>query len=191
MFRDWTKENIRRAALFAALYLAANLLILNLGAVHPVMFVLYTCVSAIFLPGLYLAGAARLRGPGAAALYGGIMLLTVLAVDISWYKVAELSAMILLAELIRYLCGYESRNGLQWSAVVMSFSNFGYSMCIWLMRDFTYHEALAEMPEGYADTLMRVSPLWTFPATLLLTVILALISANISGKLLKLNSNGG
>lgn len=73
----------------------------------------------------------------------------------------------------------------------MSFSNFGYSMCIWLMRDFTYHEALAEMPEGYADTLMRVSPLWTFPATLLLTVILALISANISGKLLKLNSNGG
>ena len=190
MFRDWTKGNTLRILLLAVLYVAANILILNMGAIHPVMFVLYTCISAILLPGLYLAGASQVRGPGVAALYGGMMLLVVIAVDLSWYKVMELSVMILLAEFLRRLFGYESWNGLQWSAIVMCFSNFGYSMCIWLMRDFTYHEALAEMPEGYADTLMRVSPAWTFPTTLLLTVVLALISANICKRLLQLEYNG-
>ena len=187
MFRDWTKANTLRIFLFAVAYVAVNILILTMGAIHPVMFVLYTCISAVLLPGLYLAGASRISGPGAAAVYGGLMLLVVTAVDAAWYKVVELFVMLLLAEFLRRLLGYESWNGLKWSAVVMCFSNFGYSMCIWLMRDFTYHEALAEMPEGYADTLMRVSPLWVFPATLFMTIILALISASISKRLLNLD----
>lgn len=59
-------------------------------------------------------------------------------------------------------------------------------MCIWLMRDFTYSETLAEMPAGYGDVLMKVSPMWTFPATLIATEAIAVFTANISRKLLKI-----
>ena len=183
---DWNKRNTLRVLLFAVIYVLANFAILNMGAIHPVLFVLYTCISAILLPGLYLAGASRIKGPGVAAVYGGLMLLLIIVADLSWYKVADLLVMIVVAELLRRAFGYDSWKGLKWSSVAMCFSNFGYSMCIWLMRDFTYSEAVEEMPAGYADTLMKVSPAWTLPVTLIATVVIALICAEISRKLLKL-----
>lgn len=178
-----------RVLLFSLVYLAVNLAILNTGAIHPMMFVLYTTVSAVLLPGIYLAGAGRVKAPGVAVIYGGIMLIVVIFADPSWYKVTELLVMIILAELIRYLCVYDKWAGLLLSSVVMCFSNFGYSMCIWLMSDFTYSEAIAEMPTGYADKLMEVSPMWIFPVTLIATIAIAVITANISKKLLKIECN--
>lgn len=189
MFKDWTTKKFLRVLLFSLVYLAVNLAILNTGATHPVMFVLYTTVSAVLLPEIYLAGASRVKAPGVAVIYGGIMLVVVIFADPSWYKVTELLVMITLAELIQYLCGYDKWAGLLLSSVVMCFSNFGYSMCIWLMRDFTYSEAITEMPAGYADKLMEVSPMWTFPVTLIATIVIAVITANISKKLLKIECN--
>lgn len=130
MFKDWTTKKFLRVLLFSVIYIAANFLILNMGAVHPVLFVLYTCISAVLLPGVYLAGASKVKAPGTAAVYGGLMLILILIADLSWYKVMDLLVMIVLAELVRYLCGYDTWKGLLWSSVVMCFSNFGYSMCI-------------------------------------------------------------
>lgn len=42
------------------------------------------------------------------------------------------------------------------------------------------------MPVGYADKLMEVSPMWTLPVTLIATVVIAVITASISKKLLKI-----
>lgn len=186
MLKDWSKKKLLRVLLFALIYFVVNFAILNIGSIHPILFVLYTTISAVFLPGLYLAGASKVKAPGVAAIYGGVMLLVIIIVDCSWYKITELLAMIVLAELLRLIFGYESWTGLLLSSIVMSFSNFGYSMCIWLMRDFTYSEALEEMPTGYAEKLMEVSPMWTFPVTLAATVLVAVITANISKKLLKI-----
>lgn len=186
MFKDWSTKKLLRVLLFALVYLAANIAILNTGAVHPVLFVMYTMTSAVLLPGIYLAGAGKVKGPGAAVIYGGIMLIAIILADPSWYKITELVSMIVLAELARFLCGYDNWVGLLISSVVMCFSNFGYSMCIWLMRDFTYGETLAEMPAGYGDRLMAVSPMWAFPATLIATVAIAVFTTNISRKLLKI-----
>ena len=50
--------------------------------------------------------------------------------------------------------------------VIMTFSTFGFYGQIWLNRDFTYEAAIEEMPAGYGDTLMSLSPGWAFPVVI-------------------------
>ena len=66
------------------------------------------------------------------------------------------------AELVRRAFRYSWKGDLI-ATVIMTFSTFGYYGQIWFNRDFTYESAVAEMPAGYADTLMAVSPAWALP----------------------------
>ena len=53
---------------------------------------------------------------------------------------------------------------------------------IWFNRAYTYECAVEEMPAGYGDTLMAVSPAWTFPAVVIVGMIVSIWIANISMK---------
>ena len=50
----------------------------------------------------------------------------------------------------------------------MGFSSFGYYGQIWFNRAYTYECAIEEMPAGYGDTLMSVSPAWAFPVVVII-----------------------
>ena len=60
--------------------------------------------------------------------------------------------------------------------------SFGYYGQIWFNRAYTYECAVEEMPAGYGDTLMAVSPAWTFPVVVIVGMILSVWIANISMK---------
>ena len=69
----------------------------------------------------------------------------------------------------------------------MSFSSFGYYGQIWFNRTFTYDSAVAEMPAGYADKLMVVSPAWTLPVVIVAGIVLSVWISNITAKMFKLD----
>jgi hypothetical protein len=64
----------------------------------------------------------------------------------------------------------------------MTFSSFGYYGQIWFNRAYTYECAIEEMPAGYGDTLMSVSPVWAFHAVVIIGVIVSVWIANVSMK---------
>ena len=86
-----------------------------------------------------------------------------------------------LAEAVRGMTNY-SRSGDVAGTVLMSFSSFGYYGQIWFNRAYTYECAIEEMPAGYGDTLMSVSPAWAFPVVVIVGMILSVWIANISMK---------
>ena len=72
------------------------------------------------------------------------------------------------------------------STVIMTFSTFGFYGQIWFNRDFTYSEAIEEMPAGYADTLMNSSPAWTLPVVLIIGIVVSIMISNLTAKIFKL-----
>ena len=86
-----------------------------------------------------------------------------------------------LAEAVRGMTNYD-RVGDVVGTVLMSFSSFGYYGQIWFNRAYTYECAVEEMPAGYGDTLMSVSPVWAFPVVVIIGIIVSVWIANVSMK---------
>ena len=90
----------------------------------------------------------------------------------------------IVAETIRLITKY-SQTGDVVSTVIMSFSTFGFYGQIWFNRDFTYSEAIEEMPAGYADALMNCSPAWALPVVLIIGVALSVLISNLTAKIFR------
>ena len=86
-----------------------------------------------------------------------------------------------LSEAVRGMTNYD-RVGDVVGTVLMSFSSFGYYGQIWFNRAYTYECAIEEMPAGYGDTLMSVSPVWAFPVVVIIGIIVSVWIANVSMK---------
>lgn len=69
------------------------------------------------------------------------------------------------------------------ATAVMSFSTFGYYGQIWFNRAYTYACAVEEMPAGYGDKLMAVSPAWTLPVVIAVGIVASVIISNLTAKL--------
>ena len=97
------------------------------------------------------------------------------------WHVVPLIVITVLAEIVRGLTNY-SWAGDVVGTVLMSFSSFGYYGQIWFNRAYTYECAVEEMPAGYGDTLMSVSPVWAFPVVVIIGIIVSVWIANVSMK---------
>ena len=90
-----------------------------------------------------------------------------------------------LAELVRAVMKY-SWSGDVIATILMTFSSFGYYGQIWLNRTYTYDSAIEEMPAGYADGLMAVSPTWALPVVIIVGIVLSVVICNVTAKVFKL-----
>ena len=97
------------------------------------------------------------------------------------WHVVPLIIITVLAEIARAMAKY-SWVGEIVAAVLMSFSSFGYYGQIWFNRAYTYECAVEEMPAGYGDTLMSVSPVWAFPVVVAAGIMVSVLIANIYRK---------
>ena len=97
------------------------------------------------------------------------------------WHVVPLIIITVLAEIARAMAKY-SWGGEIVAAVLMSFSSFGYYGQIWFNRAYTYECAVEEMPAGYGDTLMSVSPVWAFPVVVAAGIIVSVLITNIYRK---------
>ena len=110
-----------------------------------------------------------------------MLLLLLIIKDAVLWHVVPLIVIAVLAEVVRGMTNY-SRPGDVVAAVLMSFSSFGYYGQIWFNRAYTYECAVEEMPAGYGDTLMAVSPVWAFPVVVIVGIIVSVVIANVSMK---------
>lgn len=106
--------------------------------------------------------------------------------DAAAWHVIPVVIIAVLAELVRRICVY-SWKGDQIAAIIMTFSTFGYYGQIWFNRDYTYECAIEEMPSGYADGLMAVSPVWVLPVVILIGIAVSVLIINLTAKIFRLN----
>lgn len=183
---NWNKKNALKVLLYAVLYAALSACVCFLGAIHPIMFVLYQVTAGIFVTGVAITAFRRVQAPGVAAcLVAAMILLLVIIQDAVAWHVIPLLVILVLAEAVRAVFKYNWTGDLIATAI-MTFSTFGYYGQIWFNRDFTYESAVAEMPAGYADGLMAVSPTWALPVVIVIGVAVSVCISYVTAKLFKL-----
>ena len=187
MNNKWNKTNALWMLLYAVLYAVVSALVCVTGAVHPAFFVCYQITAGILLSGIIIRAFSRLKAPGAAACLalGMILLLLIIGDAVAWH-VVPLLVIAVLAEVIRAAFRYNWAGDLI-AAAVMSFSTFGYYGQIWFNRAYTYECAVEEMPAGYGDKLMAVSPAWTLPVVIIVGIASSVVISNLTAKLFKLD----
>ena len=188
MENKWNGKNALWMLLFLVLYLAGTAITCFMGAIHPIMFVCYQIVAGILLSGVVIKAFDRMKAPGVAAVLalGGILLFFLIGDASVWHCVPFLVIGI-MAEIVRAVSKY-SWTGDVISTAIMTFSTFGFYGQIWFNRDFTYTEAIEEMPAGYADTLMNCSPTWVFPVVVILGIAASVLIANLTVRIFKLGT---
>ena len=94
------------------------------------------------------------------------------------WHVVPLIVITVLTEAVRGMTNY-SWSGDVAGTVLMSLSSFGYYGQIWFYRAYTYECAVEEIPACYVDTLMSVSPAWTFPVVVIIGILVSVWIANV------------
>ena len=180
------KKSVFRVLLYAVLYAVVTALVCITGSIHPVFFVCYQITAGILLSGIIITAFRNIKVPGVAVcLFFGLLLLLILIQDAVAWHVIPLIVITVLAELIRAAFKY-SWTGDVIATILMTFSSFGYYGQIWFNRKYTYECAIEEMPAGYADTLMALSPTWVLPVVIVAGILLSILIANVTAKLFNL-----
>ena len=178
MNNKWNRKNALWILLYAVLYAIVTAVVCVTGSIHPIFFVCYQITAGLLLPPIVIRAFRRVQAPGAAVcLFLGLLLLLLIINDAVTWHVVPLIVITVLAEIVRAMAKY-SQSGDILAAVLMSFSSFGYYGQIWFNRAYTYECAVEEMPAGYGDTLMSVSPVWAFPVVVAAGIIVSVLITN-------------
>ena len=182
MNNKWNRKNALWMLLYAVLYAIVTAAVCVTGSIHPIFFVCYQITAGLLLSPIVIRAFRRVQAPGAAVcLFLGILLLLLIINDAVRWHVVPLIVITVLSEAVRGMTNYD-RVGDVVGTVLMSFSSFGYYGQIWFNRAYTYECAVEEMPAGYGDTLMSVSPVWAFPVVVIIGIIVSVWIANVSMK---------
>ncbi|EGC04297.1 MptD family putative ECF transporter S component [Ruminococcus albus] len=188
MEKRWNKKNALWQLVYVLLYFVATLAVCGMGAVHPVLFVLYQVTAGVLITGITVKAFERIQAPFVALSFSlGLMLIFLLIGEFNLWHALPIAVIGILAEVIGLVIGNEKWAAIVAKSVVMSFSTFGYYGQIWFNRDFTYDCAVEEMPAGYAQQLMDCSPAWALPAVVIVGIGLSVCAAFITRKLFRLN----
>lgn len=186
MENKWNKKNALWMLLYIVLYAAGTAIVCFLGAIHPIMFVCYQITTGILLSGIIIRAFRRIQATGVAVCFSlSVIALFFIIQDASAWHCLPLVVMAVLAELIRASMKYKWTGDVI-GTIIMTFSTFGFYGQIWFNRAFTYEAAVEEMPAGYADGLVAVSPAWAFPVVVLLGIAASVLIANLTAKLFKI-----
>ena len=152
MNNKWNRKNALWMLLYAVLYAAVTAVVCVTGSIHPIFFVCYQITAGLLLP-IVIRAFRSVQAPGAAVcLFLGILLLLLIIRDAVMWHVVPLIVITALAEAVRGVTSY-SRFGDIAGTVLMTFSS-----------------------------LMSVSPVWAFPAVVIIGVIVSVWIANVSMK---------
>ena len=179
MNNKWNRKNALWMLLYAVLYAIATAAVCVTGSIHPIFFVCYQITAGLLLSPIIIRAFRRVQAPGAAVcLFLGILLLLLIIRDAVMWHVVPLIVITVLAEIVRAMAKYSWAGDIA-ATVLMSFSSFGYYGQIWFNRAYTYECAVEEMPAGYGDTLMSVSPVWAFPVVVIVGIIVSVLITNV------------
>ena len=187
MENKWNKKNALWLMLYIVIYDVMSAIVCVFGSIHPFMFVIYQVTAGVLVTGIAARTFTRIQAPGAAlCLSAGMVALFFIIGDANLWHCVPVVVIGILAEITGLIIGNEKWLTIVVKSVIMSFSTFGYYGQIWFNRDYTYDCAIDEMPAGYADTLMKLSPAWSLPVVIVIGVAVSIIIANVTASLFKL-----
>lgn len=187
MENKWNKKNALWLVLYIVLYAVMSTAVCVTGAIHPVMFVCYQVTAGVLVTGVAVRTFDRIRAPGAAlCLSAGMTALFFLSGEASLWHCVPIIVIGILAETAGLIVGNEKWLAIVLKSVIMSFSTFGFYGQIWFNRNYTYVCAVDEMPAGYADTLMELSPAWSLMVVIAAGIAFSVMTANVTARLFKL-----
>lgn len=186
MMNKWTAKNALWMLVYTALYVIGTMLVCMSGLIHPLVLVCYQITAGFLLTGIVVKAFDRIKAAGAAlCLSAGAIIMLLLMNDANGWHMIPLIVIALGAEMIRYVWKYRWPGNAA-GAILMTFSTFGYYIQIWFNRAHSYEHSIEDMPAGYADALMAVSPVWALPIVLILGIAVSAVMANVTAKLFKL-----
>ena len=120
----------------------------------------------------------------------GVVLIMNLFVAIAFVAFGELANLLLgsliacsiLAEIIRKWAGYKNYKGIVMSYILLSLSNIGSPLYVWVFSDYAISEASEEMSANYAEILSTLTSPWFMVLAIAATVVISIIVGVIAKK---------
>lgn len=185
--KKWDRKNALRILLYSFLYFVGTLIVCVLGAIHPIMFVCYQIMAGILLTGIVITAFDKVKSFGVSLCLAIFIIIVFFVIqDASLWHCIPLLFIAVMAEIIRAAFKYTKKGDIA-ASVIMTFSTFGYYGQIWFNRKYTYDCAVEEMPAGYADTLMSVSPMWVLPVVIIVSILISVGIAELTAKIFKID----
>ena len=181
------KLPVFRILLAAVIYLLMFVLASCCGLIHPACYAYAGTFVPLLFSFVYLYVAANIQGFGAALFLNGfVLILGLIAGEGNPAFIIGFVVLILLAELIRRLNGYDTLKGIYLSFIPLAFSFYAYSAHWWTDTAGSLAEAVEEMPVGYADKMRPViSNIPMLIIMLVLTVPVAILGMRLAEKVMK------
>ena len=171
----------------AIVYLILFVLGATTGLIHPACFAYVGTFLPLLFAFVYYYVAANLRCFGAAALLNVFVLIAaLLAGEGNLPLIIGLLLLAVIAELIRMLCGYDTRRGVRRSFIPLAFSFYAYTAHWWTDPEGTLAAAAEEMSPAYAEKVRPIVE--NVPMLILmlaLTVPVAILAIRLAEKALK------
>ncbi|MCR5548282.1 MAG: MptD family putative ECF transporter S component [Bacteroidales bacterium] len=168
-------------------YLATFILAAASGAIHPACYAYAGAVLPLLTAFIYLLTCSTVRGFGAAALLNGfVFILFLIAGEADISYIIGTIVLTALAEIIRYLCKYDTLKGVRWSFIPFAFSFFAYTAHWWFDTEGSLAAAVEEMRAGYDQLMIPVinnTPVLI--AVLVLTIPVAILAMRLAERALK------
>lgn len=173
--------------LAAIFYLACFFLGASSGLIHPACYAYAGTVLPLLFAFAYLPAAANRHRFGAAAILNGLALLIALVMgEADLPLIVGLVVLTAAAEIIRKVCGCDTRKGVRYSFIPFAFSFYAYSAHWWTDTEGALAAAAEEMPAGYADKMAPViGNIPLLVVMLILTIPVAILGIFLAEKALK------
>ena len=173
--------------LMAVAYLLTFILGAASGAIHPACYAYVGAILPVIFAFIYLYTCSMIRGFGAAtALNGFILVLFLIVGEANTPYIIGTVVLTVLAEIIRYVCKYDTLKGVRWSFVPFAFSFFAYTSHWWFDTEAALAAAVAEMPAGYDQQMIPViNNIPVLIAVLVLTIPVAILAMHLAEFTLK------
>ena len=176
-----------KVILMAVAYLATFILGATSGAIHPACYAYIGAILPLAFAFIYLYTCSIIRGFGAAtALNGFILVLFLIAGEADNSYIIGTIVLTALAEIIRYLCRYDTLKGVRRSFIPFAFSFFAYTAHWWFDTEGSLAAAVEEMPAGYDQLMIPViNNVPVLIVVLILTIPVAILAMRLAERALK------
>jgi hypothetical protein len=176
-----------KVILMAIAYLATFILGATSGIIHPACYAYIGAILPLIFAFIYLYTCTIIQSFGAATVLNGfILVMGLLTGEADVPCIIGLIALTALAEIIRYLCKYDTLKGVRWSFIPFAFSFFAYTSHWWFDTEASLAAAVEEMPAGYDQQMLGVinnTPVLI--VVLVLTIPIAILAMRLAERALK------
>lgn len=188
MFGKWSKKEVVKAIICFAVYFVLILATQLSGFLSPLYRVMFPVLAAFVSAGPLTCMMDMKKGFGSAAALPLVWfivnrLMGEIGMPVMWLGIILL---MIVAELMRYMFGYDSRLGIRWCAPVLGLVPSCLLMPLYFEKADFLAKASAEMAEDYVAGLDRYGTIWMFALVTALCLAASLISERISEKILKI-----